>query len=152
YMAEADELCDRGAIIDQGKILARDTPSNLGHTLQKDVVFRLRVAPLPEQSPGAGGLADRVSALEGVCNCIQRQFDDHTELRLILKAEDVLTSVIGTLNNHGARLLSRKADADAGGCICRSRRSRTRARHQPRGRTACVSGAVHPQYQRKEKT
>ena len=27
YMAEADELCDRVAIIDRGKVLACDTPA-----------------------------------------------------------------------------------------------------------------------------
>src|SRR5438477_6344125 len=32
YMAEADELCDRIAIIDHGKVLACDTPANLKKT------------------------------------------------------------------------------------------------------------------------
>src|SRR6185503_7594127 len=46
YMAEADELCDRLAIIDQGKLLALDTPANLKHRLQKEAVFKLSVSPL----------------------------------------------------------------------------------------------------------
>ncbi len=29
YMAEADEMCDRLAIIDSGKLLVCDTPANL---------------------------------------------------------------------------------------------------------------------------
>jgi ABC-2 type transport system ATP-binding protein len=46
YMVEADELCDRVAIINDGKVLACDTPTNLKHRLQKDALFRLEVSPL----------------------------------------------------------------------------------------------------------
>jgi ABC-2 type transport system ATP-binding protein len=38
YMDEADELCDRIAIIDQGKIVAMDTPEHLKATIGGDVV------------------------------------------------------------------------------------------------------------------
>jgi len=99
YMAEADELCDRVAIIDQGKILACDTPYNLKHTLQRDAIFRLQVTYLPEA-------AGYVSEIPGVRQGISRHLDEHTELSLILDAEDVLAPVIGTLSNHQARLLS----------------------------------------------
>ena len=43
YMEEADQLCDRVAIIDVGKIVALDTPENLKKKLGGDVV-RLRVS------------------------------------------------------------------------------------------------------------
>ena len=50
YMEEADQLCDRLAIVDQGKLLALDTPSALkakapGDTLV-DVTFDGEAAPL----------------------------------------------------------------------------------------------------------
>ena len=99
YMAEADELCDRVAIIDQGKILACDTPYNLKHVLQRDVVFRLQVTYLPEA-------AGHVCQIEGVRQCLHRHVDDHTELSLILEAEDVLAPVIQALSEKQARLLS----------------------------------------------
>ncbi|HEY78074.1 MAG TPA: ATP-binding cassette domain-containing protein [Dehalococcoidia bacterium] len=38
YMEEADYLCDRIAIIDDGKIIALDTPQNLKHMVGADVV------------------------------------------------------------------------------------------------------------------
>ena len=38
YMEEADELCDRVAIIDHGKIIALDTPKNLKELLGGDVI------------------------------------------------------------------------------------------------------------------
>ncbi|HUS17995.1 MAG TPA: ABC transporter ATP-binding protein, partial [Chloroflexia bacterium] len=39
YMAEADSLCDRIAIIDHGAVLACDTPANLKRRLQKQPIF-----------------------------------------------------------------------------------------------------------------
>ncbi len=38
YMEEADQLCDRLAIIDHGKVVALDTPTNLKKSLGGDVV------------------------------------------------------------------------------------------------------------------
>jgi ABC-2 type transport system ATP-binding protein len=99
YMAEADELCDRVAIIDQGKILACDTPLELKQTLQRDVIFRLRVTYLPEA-------ASQVCHIDGVRQCIHRHGEEHTELDLILDAEDVLALVIAALSAQKARLLS----------------------------------------------
>ena len=46
YMAEADDLCDRVAIINQGQLLACDTPSRLKAGLQRDAIFRLETTPL----------------------------------------------------------------------------------------------------------
>ena len=46
YMMEADELCDRVAIINKGKVLACDKPSVLKQRLQKDALFEIEVSPL----------------------------------------------------------------------------------------------------------
>lgn len=46
YMVEADELCDRVAIINKGRVLACDTPSALKHRLQKDALFEIETSPL----------------------------------------------------------------------------------------------------------
>ncbi|HUR55715.1 MAG TPA: ABC transporter ATP-binding protein, partial [Gemmataceae bacterium] len=45
YMAEADDLCDRLAIIDRGKVLACDTPANLKRKVQEFPLFELSLAP-----------------------------------------------------------------------------------------------------------
>ncbi len=60
YMEEADQLCDRLAILDQGKLLALDTPARLksqapGETII-DVIF----------DADAGAAAERARAVEGV--------------------------------------------------------------------------------------
>ena len=47
YMAEADELCDRIAIIDHGKVLACDTPSILSGCCKSNRLSRLARQVLP---------------------------------------------------------------------------------------------------------
>ena len=51
YMVEADELCDRVAIINKGKVLACDTPSALKQRLQKDALFVIDTSPLNGLTP-----------------------------------------------------------------------------------------------------
>src|SRR6267378_100012 len=43
YMAEADELCDRIAIVDHGRILALGTPAELKKRVQRESVFRIEL-------------------------------------------------------------------------------------------------------------
>jgi ABC-2 type transport system ATP-binding protein len=51
YMEEADQLCDRIAIIDHGRIAALDTPVALKRTIAATEVVRLEL-PAPEPSNG----------------------------------------------------------------------------------------------------
>ena len=44
YMHEANELCDKIAIINKGKIVAFDTPENLKKTVEKNVVIEVEVS------------------------------------------------------------------------------------------------------------
>ncbi len=43
YMEEADQLCDRIAIIDHGQIVALDTPANLKRRIRAEEVVRLEI-------------------------------------------------------------------------------------------------------------
>jgi ABC-2 type transport system ATP-binding protein len=43
YMEEADQLCDRVAIMDHGKILALDTPANLKRSTGADTIVTIKV-------------------------------------------------------------------------------------------------------------
>jgi ABC-2 type transport system ATP-binding protein len=47
YMEEADQLCDRVAIMDHGKILALDTPAALKQSIGADTVVTIRTAGDP---------------------------------------------------------------------------------------------------------
>jgi ABC-2 type transport system ATP-binding protein len=100
YMAEADELCDRVAIINAGKVLACDTPANLKKRLQRDAIFHLDVSPLRNGALGA------FKSLPGVRQVVHNALDGKSELQLMLEADDALSSVIGTLTSHGAHLLN----------------------------------------------
>ncbi|QAA75790.1 MAG: Efflux ABC transporter, ATP-binding protein [Candidatus Bipolaricaulis sibiricus] len=60
YMAEADELCDRIAIIDQGKIIALDSPAALREGLGAKEVIRIEIQGEPN------GLGDALRALASV--------------------------------------------------------------------------------------
>jgi ABC-2 type transport system ATP-binding protein len=50
YLAEAEELCDRVAIIDRGTILACDTPARLRRGARATTRHRIQVEPMP--APG----------------------------------------------------------------------------------------------------
>ena len=100
YMAEAEDLCDRVAIINDGRVLACDTPANLKRRLQQEAIFQLDVSPLRN-----GALA-AFDQLPGVRKAVHTPQDGKSELQLILAGDDVLGSVIGTLSTHGAHLLN----------------------------------------------
>ncbi|MCI2430899.1 ATP-binding cassette domain-containing protein [Candidatus Acetothermia bacterium] len=98
YMAEADELCDRVAIIDKGKILACDTPANLKRRLQRASIFKLQTTPLE--------MSNRFSDLPGVSKFIEHQRNGHTELNFILENENVLVKILDAVQAGGGHLLS----------------------------------------------
>ena len=62
YMEEADELCDRVAIIDHGKILVEDTPAALKSSVGAQRVYRLYL----RDHGGAEALAGKLRGVEGV--------------------------------------------------------------------------------------
>lgn len=100
YMVEADELCDRVAIINQGKVLACDTPANLKHTLQRDAIFRLEVSPM-------NGLGmDVFESMPGVKKVIHQAKDGGSSLEFILEEEPVLGSVVTALTSENIRILN----------------------------------------------
>jgi ABC-2 type transport system ATP-binding protein len=100
YMVEADELCDRVAIINQGKVLACDTPTNLKHSLQREAIFRMEVSPLN------GMKLSSLETLAGVNKVMHRDQDSSAVLELILAEEPVLGSVINTITANEIRILN----------------------------------------------
>ncbi len=101
YMAEADELCDRLAIIDKGKVLACDTPANLKKRVQEHPVFELSLAP------GANGWAD-VGQLPGVHQATTTETPTTVELKVSLTEEPAIGGVVQKLVNAGGRILTLK--------------------------------------------
>jgi ABC-2 type transport system ATP-binding protein len=103
YMVEADELCDRVAIINQGRVLACDSPANLKHNLQQDAIFHL------ELSPFNGRLSpDLLETLPGVINVTHSPQDGCESLDLILEEEQALAGVINTFSTANIQILNLK--------------------------------------------
>jgi ABC-2 type transport system ATP-binding protein len=96
YMAEAEELCDRVAIINKGQVLACDTPAALKLRLQRDSLFEVQTTPL-------NGLpVSTLERLDGVHSVTHTPGDGQATLNFRLGEEAALASVITTLS--GARV------------------------------------------------
>jgi len=102
YMAEADELCDRLAIIDQGKVLVCDTPETLKQRLRKDAIYNLRVQPLGHRP----SKDDMIENVPGVRQVSVTDHDGYNELNLILSADEALTDVLAHITRRGSKLMA----------------------------------------------
>jgi ABC-2 type transport system ATP-binding protein len=101
YMAEADEMCNRIAIIDQGKVLACDTPAKLKHDLAPDCLYRIEI---PLWSDGESPLAE-LAAVRSVA--MEHRGDrGRTQMRVILEDEDGIAAVTERLSQRGVAALS----------------------------------------------
>ncbi|HIE38423.1 MAG TPA: ATP-binding cassette domain-containing protein [Anaerolineales bacterium] len=100
YMVEADELCDRVAIIDHGQVLACDAPARLKRSLGQEAIYHIRVSLLPSEATHGFRL------IEGVRQFTPRFHDGHVHLDFILREDDVLTAVVDRISRSGARILS----------------------------------------------
>ena len=100
YMAEADEMCDRIAIIDNGRILACDTPENLKRMVRLDTTFRLEIDPIRDTS-GFGKIA-------GVKNfSVKQDASKNTAyLTFILDGEAPVADILSYIMAQGSRVRS----------------------------------------------
>lgn len=103
YMHEADELCQRVAIIDRGRILACASPGELKRSLQRDAVFRLYLA-------GISGARNVLDGMRGVRALSERTEDGRLALDLILTEEGALVEVLSRLQAAGGELLELKKE------------------------------------------
>ena len=99
YMTEADELCDRVAIINQGRVLACDTPANLKRRLQRDAIFQIETSRLN------GNGTEIFKGLPGVKNVVHRPGDSRDTLEFVLEQEHVLSAVFTAMEANQVRLL-----------------------------------------------
>jgi len=99
YMVEADELCDRVAIINQGRVLACDTPAALKRSLQRTALFEIEIT-----APN-GLTAATLEALPDVQRAVLIPMPEGAQLNLTLKAEAALASVIQHLTARQVRLV-----------------------------------------------
>jgi ABC-2 type transport system ATP-binding protein len=99
YMTEADELCDRVAIVDRGRVLACDTPAALKRRLQRHPIFRITF------TPGGEGW-EKIGNLAGVRQCSFDQGPAEVELKAVLEEESAIGLVVQRLVSTDCRILS----------------------------------------------
>jgi len=99
YMVEAEELCDRVAIINQGRVLACDSPANLKRRLQEDVLFEIKTSPLNGLS------AQSIQDLPEVRTASLTELEDGALLHLALVEESALGPVINALSARNIKIM-----------------------------------------------
>lgn len=98
YMHEAEELCDRVAIIHKGRIIVCDAPAALKRGAAGGSYFVLTTEPMD----GAGWLAD----LPGVQRVDLKPLDDRSEVKLQLADDGAIAAVVQALAERERRILS----------------------------------------------
>ncbi len=100
YMAEADELCERIAIIDGGKILACDTPENLKKLVHMNRTFKLDVTFMKDKSS--------LGSIKGVDNFTFHDDSEKelTSLRFVLTDESAVSDIVSVVLGRGAKIVS----------------------------------------------
>ncbi len=114
YMAEADELCDRIAVIDKGKVLACDTPDALKRRIQRYPIFEMAV------TAGSNGW-HQLDRLPGVHQCHYAESAmangatngatagaTTIDLKVSLKEERAVGDVVQEVIRGGSQILSIK--------------------------------------------
>ena len=101
YMMEADELCDRIAIVDRGHVLACDTPAALKRRVQEFPTYEMHV------SAELNGWHD-LERLPGVQHCLRKTLPDAIALTVALKEERAVGAVVQQIVQGGSHILSLK--------------------------------------------
>jgi ABC-2 type transport system ATP-binding protein len=99
YMVEAEELCDRVAIINKGRVLACDTPATLKRNLQRDAIFEIETSPLN------GWKHSVLEEQAEVKKAALTEIEGGARLELILTEEAALANVINSLTQKHIKVL-----------------------------------------------
>jgi ABC-2 type transport system ATP-binding protein len=105
YMAEADELCERIAIVDHGRILALGTPEELKRRVQRESVFRLELDRL-DGGPNALRRIPGVLSAAAAADQDDGRERQTVEVNLTLADDGALGEVVGALADHGSHILA----------------------------------------------
>jgi ABC-2 type transport system ATP-binding protein len=103
YMEEADQLSDRIGIIDQGKIIALDTPAALKERIQHEDVIHLEVAGWHPE------METTLRRLSNIANLTTRYTGQDTLWEVSLQTENsraILPGILESLNQNGTRLVN----------------------------------------------
>jgi len=96
YMHEAEELCDRIAIINEGRIIALDTSDNLKKLVSREFSLVLRIHPKINIS--------WINKIEGVQKYLTREEENGLRVRIIMSREESIADVVDGIIKHGAKI------------------------------------------------
>lgn len=102
YMEEADLLCDRVAIIHEGRIVAVDPPQDLRASVKKGDVLELKVANMTPD------LSERIKGLDGVDDVVAHMMDPVAGVAFLRvhtpNSREVLPELTRIAENEGAKI------------------------------------------------
>jgi ABC-2 type transport system ATP-binding protein len=100
YMAEADQLCDRIAIIDDGRILACDTPENLKKLVKASTTLKLDVTTLKDMR-----VLDTIPGVEKFTSTDDLE-NNITSLRFVLNDDSAVSDIVSGVIRGGSKILA----------------------------------------------
>ncbi|MFL5756303.1 MAG: ATP-binding cassette domain-containing protein [Chloroflexota bacterium] len=106
YMQEADDLCERIAIVDHGRVLAMGTPAELRQRVQRESIFRLTVDRLPGGAASLARLAGVLSASVQSAVATPDAPPSAVTVNLALADDAALARVIAMLSELGAHIVA----------------------------------------------
>ena len=101
YMAEADEMCDRVAIIDRGKILACDSPLRLKENLKENVIMKAEVSSVQADF----SFVDKMKGIVGYSQTRSIQTNT-TSLKIMVREEKTFNDILSKLEKQTLKILS----------------------------------------------
>jgi ABC-2 type transport system ATP-binding protein len=101
YMAEADEMCDRVAIISDGRILACDSPQTLKQNLLETPIAKIEVSSVQADFGFIGNMQGVVGYSE-----VRNIQTGVTTLKVMVRDEKVFSEIETRLNTEKLKVLS----------------------------------------------
>jgi ABC-2 type transport system ATP-binding protein len=101
YMAEADEMCDRVAIIDRGRILVCDSPLTLKENLKENVIMRVEVSSVQADF----SFMEKMAGVIGFSQTRSIQTDT-TTLKVMVRDEPIFSKVLAKLEGQKLKILA----------------------------------------------
>ncbi len=96
YMHEAEELCDRIAIINEGKIVAMDTPENLKRLVKREFSLHLKITPAIDLE----WLRDE----DCVVRYVSKRTEEGVTARMIMDCEEGIGEIVQGIMRRGAKI------------------------------------------------
>jgi ABC-2 type transport system ATP-binding protein len=101
YMAEADEMCNRVAIINNGKILACDSPTVLKENLKETPIAKIDVSSIQADF----SFIQKIRGIVGYSETRNIQ-TGNTSLKVMAQNEKVFSDIISKLSEEKVKVLS----------------------------------------------